>query len=146
MVSIKIVSRFTGPPLPSVRSGVRDIAGDKPLYSAQEVNDVLNLGESAIVPWTRKCISDLKKYEFEKADVIRLIRLALSEGEFKGSEWCNEKTGGAWAACDSYRLFEKSWVAAASKEMLFEYYVKFAIGKSGKVILTISCHLSEDRN
>lgn len=145
MVSIKILSRYQGPPPPLDENGARKIAGGKPLYSTHEVDEVLALGETVIVPWTRKCISDLQKLEFDNADVMRLIRLALSQGEFKGSEWCIGSTPGVWAACDSYRVFEKAWVAPANKDMMFEYYVKFAIGKTGKVILTISCHLSEGR-
>ena len=144
MVSNIIVSRYSGVPPTSNTPSARTIAGG-PLYSKEDVLPILELGESAIVPWTQKCASDLKKYELDHSDVIHLINLALAKGEFKGSEWCINKPGGAWAACDSYRLFEMAWVPAAHKEMLFEYYVKFAIGRTGKVILTVSCHLSEGR-
>jgi len=34
------------------------------------------------------------------------------------------------------------WVATASKEMGVEYFVKFAVGKTGQLLLLVSCHLS----
>lgn len=137
------LSAYEGVP-PSDDQASRTIMGG-PLYDMAAMLLVLAQGESAIVPWTRKCISDLKKYEMAHDDVVDLIRTALARGNFKGSEWCVNKPGGHWAACDSYQVFIKQWVAAAHKDMVFEYYVKFAIGKTGKVVLTISCHLSEDR-
>lgn len=144
MVNTRIVSRFTGfvPPATEVES--REIP-DGPLYAREEVIAVLDQGESAIVPWTRKCVSDLKKYDLEHEDVIRLIRLALEQGGYRSSECCTNKPGGVWAACDSYLVVEKRWVPAAHKEMRFEHYIKFAIGETGKVILTVSCHPPEER-
>ena len=92
-----IVSRYSGVPPTSNTPSARTIAGG-PLYSKEDVLPILELGESAIVPWTQKCASDLKKYELDHSDVIHLINLALAKGEFKGSEWCINKPGGAWAA------------------------------------------------
>lgn len=144
MVNTRIVSLHDSGTPPLNEGASRKIAGG-PLYERTAVIAVLAQGESAIVPWTRKCISDLKKYDLDHEDVMRLIRLALAQGRFKGSEWCVDKPGGLWAACDSYHVAEKCWVAAAHKEMEFEYYLKFAIGKNGRVILTVSCHLPEER-
>ncbi len=144
MVNTKIVSRFTGPIPPEGDGAARKIAGG-PLYEHETVLEILALGESVVVPWTRKCASDLKKYELDLNDVVAIIRLALSEGRFIGSEWCVNQPGGAWAACDSYSLKRREWLESARKHMDIEYYIKFAIGKTGKVILTASCHLSEDR-
>lgn len=130
--------------LPPSESADRKIIGG-PLYELSQVLSVLSQGESVIKPWTRKCISDLKKYNLDHSDVLDLLKCALTTGIFKGSEWCVAKPGGAWAACDSYQVFRSEWVEYAHKNMQFEYYVKFAIGKSGNLILTVSCHLSEDR-
>ena len=55
------------------------------------------------------------------------------------------KPSGPWAACDAYQLWHNEWVQAAYKEMCFEYYIKFAIGKSGKLLLLVSCHEPQDR-
>ena len=37
------------------------------------------------------------------------------------------------------------WIEAAYKSFEVEYYVKFAVGKSGHVLLIVSCHLPENR-
>jgi len=144
MVNARVVSLFAGGTPPPGAGASRKIAGG-PLYERAAVLTVLAQGESAIVPWTRKCISDLKNYELDHQDVMRLIGLALDRGRFKGSEWCINKPGGVWAACDSYQVVEKRWVPAAHKDMDFEYYLKFAIGRTGQVILTVSCHPPEER-
>jgi hypothetical protein len=43
-------------------------------------------------------------------------------------------------AADAYSLRRSEWVAAARKDMLIEYFVKFAIGRSGSLVLIVSCH------
>jgi len=143
MVNNTNLSRYSGS-LPPLENADRKIIGG-PLYECNTVLSLLAQGESVIKPWTRKCISDLKKYNLDHSDVLELLNCALTTGIFKGSEWCIAKPGGAWAACDSYQVFRHEWVEYAHKNMQFEYYVKFAIGKSGNLILTVSCHLSEDR-
>jgi len=35
----------------------------------------------------------------------------------------------------------REWVSAVKKEMNMEYFVKFAIGKTGALVLVVSCHL-----
>jgi len=143
MVNNINLSNYVGS-LPASENASRKIMGG-PLYERNQVLSVLSLGVSVISPWTRKCISDLKKYNLDHSDVLELLKCALTTGIFKGSEWCVAKPGGAWAACDSYQVIRSEWVENAHKNMQFEYYVKFAIGKSGNLILTVSCHLSEDR-
>ena len=143
MVNNINLSNYVGS-LPASENAGRKIMGG-PLYERNQVLSVLSLGVSVITPWTRKCISDLKKYNLDHSDVLELLKCALTTGVFKGSEWCVAKSGGAWAACDSYQVIRSEWVENAHKNMQFEYYVKFALGKSGNLILTVSCHLSEDR-
>ncbi len=141
MVNNINLSNYVGS-LPASENAGRKIMGG-PLYERNQVLSVLSQGVSVISPWTRKCISDLKKYSMDHADVLELLKCALTTGIFKGSEWCIAKPGGAWAACDSYQVIRSEWVENAHKNMQFEYYVKFAIGKSGNLILTVSCHLSD---
>lgn len=71
-----------------------------------------------------------------------LGKLLITQGQYVNSQWCVQKPTGPWAACDGYRLFRDEWVEYAHKEMRYEYYVKFAIGKTGKLLLLVSCHLS----
>jgi hypothetical protein len=144
MVNTINLSSYPGSP-PLSENADRKISGGSPLYGKQLVNTLLNQGESVIRPWTRKCISDLKKYSFDNSDVVDLLQCVLATGVFKGAEWCVAKPGGAWAACDSYQVLRGEWVEYAHKNMQVEYYVKFAVGKQGHLSLMVSCHLSENR-
>jgi hypothetical protein len=139
----KNLSAYAGTP-PSDDQADRRIP-DGPLYTREEVLAILATGEAAIKLWTQKCMRDVQKYDMEPADVVDLVKIALNGGKFKGSQWCTNKPGGAWAACDSYQLFFRQWIETANKHMDVEYYVKFAIGRSGNMMLIISCHPPEER-
>lgn len=142
--NMKNLSRYDGiPPITESTDRIKIPGG--PLYESTVVLELLSKGESVIVPWTKKCSSDLKKWTLEKSDVVDLLTLALKNGRFKGSEWCINKPGGAWAACDSYQVFRREWLEKTTKYIEVEYYLKFAIGKLGNLILTISCHCPENK-
>jgi len=138
------LSAYSGLP-PTSAQASRDIAGG-PLYQPAEVRALLEKGEAAIVPWTRKCKNDLLRLSLDLTDAQALVREALQQGRFRNSEWCEQQPNGPWAACDAYQLLRKEWVKAAYKEMAFEYYVKFAIGKTGKLLLLVSCHEPQERD
>ena len=145
MVNTRNVSRFTGALPTSPMNADREIVGG-PLYSPAEVLSLLNTrGVEGLKAWTKGCIEDLQKWELDLDDVLELVRLCLHGGQFLGAEWCIQKPGGPWAACDAYRVCRREWVKATFKEMDFEYYIKFAIGKTGQLLLLTSCHPSEDR-
>lgn len=144
MVNTRIVSRYTGA-LPVGKDDSRNIAGG-PLYSAEEVLGLFeNRGNGSITPWTQKCIKDIQKLELDGDDLLELIGIAVRSSRFLGSEWCQQKPGGPWAACDAYSVMRREWIPNARKEMDIEYYIKFAIGKTGQIILLVSCHPPEDR-
>lgn len=144
MVRTTIVSRFSGE-LPHEEGVSRKIPGG-PLYPADEVLALLaDSGNQAVHAWTRKCGKDMQKWALDTDDLQELIKLALQSGRFRGAEWCEQRPGGPWAACDAYSLVRKEWVEWAHREMDIEYYVKFAIAKTGKVLLVVSCHPPEDR-
>ncbi len=144
MVNTRIVSRFTAP-LPVGDGADRTIPGG-PLYQAHEVLELLESGGSqAITPLTRKCLDDSQKWSLDKDDLLQLLKLAVRSGRFRGSEWCEKKHSGPWAACDAYSVIRMEWIAKAHKEIGMEYYIKFAIGTSGKILLLVSCHPSETR-
>lgn len=130
--------------LPVSDSADRSIKGG-PLYVAQQVLCVLERGESAIHLWTRKCISDTKRFDLDLEQALDLVGAAVKNGKFKGSQWCVDKPGGSWVACDSYQVCLRQWIEAARKNMDFEYYIKFAIGRTGKVLLIVSCHPPEEK-
>lgn len=139
MVNNMIVSRYTIAP-PSMGGGHRKIQGG-PLYPAHEVLALIGKkGEQAIVPWTRKCIEDIQDLVLSQTDLIDLVHIAVTAGNFRGSEWCQQKPTGPLAACDAYSLERREWIALAHKDMDIEYYIKFAIAKSGTIVLMASCH------
>ncbi|SEJ06527.1 hypothetical protein SAMN04244572_02616 [Azotobacter beijerinckii] len=141
MVSIRIVSRFSGPPSPDEAAG-RKISGG-PLYPEAEVLELLGTqGGAAVKAWSQDCIRDVQKLELDDDDLAGLIGEAVRRGRFRGAEWCVQKPDGPWAACDAYSLCRSEWIEAAGKEMPAEYYIKFAIGKMGPLLLLASCHLS----
>lgn len=145
MVTSTIVSKHEGAlPSDSGNWKGRKIP-DGPLYTTGDVLEVLNLGDNAIRTWTKKCSRDVQNLSLDADDLCELVRIALHSGQFKGSEWCEQKPFGPWAACDAYSLTRNEWVPAMRREMTFEYYIKFAIAKSGNLLLMASCHLQEDR-
>lgn len=140
------VSKYSGiPPKDGADNQARKIEGG-PLYSKEDLTPLLGGSGQFVIAWTKKCRADLQKESLDADDVARFIGTCLKSGRFKGSEWCRQKDTGPWAACDAYQIFEWQWVDAAHKEMEFEYYVKFAIAKTGKVIFTVSCHGPEERS
>ena len=144
MVSVRQnLSAFPQPP-PADEVVDRKIDGG-PLYAAADVRVLLARGENAITAWTRKCVVDLEKLALDLSDALVLIEDALDQGRYHSSEWCAQKPNGPWAACDAYVLRRSEWISAAHKEMQVEYYIKFAIGKTGKLLLLVSCHPPQDR-
>ncbi|MCJ8267846.1 MAG: hypothetical protein MJK04_00410 [Psychrosphaera sp.] len=136
MVNSRIISRFKeGFPKP----GQSRVIKGGPLYPAQEVIECLNT--DTVIPWAG-CRRDLQKWTLDTEDLVDLVRLAVSGGQFLKSEWCTQKPGGPWAACDAYSIIYQEWNDTVNKHYSIEYYVKFAINKTGRVILTISCHPS----
>lgn len=139
MVSDMIVSRYSST-LPASTTE-RKIPGG-PLYSAEEVVEVLESGSDVVRTWTQKCTADVQNLALDAEDLAALVIKAVRHGHFKGSEWCQQKPSGPWAACDAYALTCREWFEAARKEFTLDYYFKFAIGKTGAILLLVSCHLS----
>lgn len=139
MVSGMIVSRFTGT-LPEAGADRTLLGG--PLYPQDEVLNLLKGGDGVIRVWTRRCVADVQQLALDSDDLVSLVTEAVARGRFTGSEWCQQKPSGPWAACDAYALTRLEWVQAARKDLAVDYYLKFAIGKTGTILLLVSCHLS----
>ena len=90
--------------------------------------------------WTDRC--DKTVYELFAGDLEAVADLLghVRPADYRNSEWCTNGRN-AWAACDAYALRRVEWVASAGKEMGVEYFVKFAVGKTGQLVLLVSCHL-----
>lgn len=112
-----------------------------PLYPRGEVLSLLaERGAGAVIQWTKKCIRDIQRQELGAVGVFHLLKEAVGCGRFIGAEWCESEPSGPWAACDAYELNRRKWSDVAHKEIEDNYYVKIAIGMSGKILLLVSCH------
>lgn len=137
------VSAYQGsPPNSATVKDQRIYIEGGPLYPVDDVLALLAAGDGQTLLWTRKCKNDVAQLTFEIADLRELLRQGLTKAQYLNSEWCVQKPTGPWAACDSYRLRRNEWIKHAHREMCIEYYVKFAIAKTGRLLLLVSCHTS----
>lgn len=119
----------------------RSIAGG-PLYGKAEVLVACKSVRVSVL--TRKATGNIQDLCFTEDDIAELIQRAVQSGRYKSSEWCQTGrtiTARSWVACDAYSVSRDEWNEAAGKSFLTEYYVKFGIGKTGLVLLVVSCHL-----
>ena len=75
-------------------------------------------------------------------DVADLLTEALTHGQYLDSEWCLLGSNNCWAACDSYTVVRSEFVQHSHAAVSVKYFIKFAVGKTGKVLLLVSSHLS----
>lgn len=117
-----------------------------PLYESRQVLALVRHDGGQVEPWTKKCVKDLReKFSIDHDGAAELVREAITSGNFRNSSWCRGNKETLWAACDAYVLKREEYIRHAHKYMEIEYYVKFAIHQSGKLLLLISCHNPEDR-
>jgi hypothetical protein len=118
---------------------------DGPVYP---IADVLALAEeTSVVMWTRRCIQTVRdlyegvrdEYDSEMAMLVDLLK-RVPAGRYQDSEWCDNGRGGL-AACDAYEVNRDDMIPAIGKRMQTRYFVKFAIGKTGQLLLVVSCHV-----
>ena len=111
----------------------------QPLYSLDRVK-ALVADENRLELWTRKCRRKVRElFDSDLEQVADLIN-ALREDDYIDSEWC-ENGSNAWAACDAYSIRRKEIAPATGKPLTVEYFVKFAVGKTGQLVLLVSCHV-----
>ena len=136
MVTFIVVSEYSQDP--PVEFGRFKIAGG-PLYGLERIQ-VLIEDEANLLAWTQKCRNDVHKYfSGDLAEVSDLLQ-RLKTSDYRDSEWC-ENGRGSLAACDAYAVRRTEAVPATGKREAFEYFLKFAIGKSGVLVLVVSCHI-----
>ena len=136
MVKIFIVSEYSLNPPEDGQGRVKIAKG--PLYDLARVQRLATAG--GLNTWTDRC--DKAVYELFSGDLEAVAGLLghLRPADYRDSEWCTNGRN-ALAACDAYALRSLEWVASAGKEMGVEYFVKFAVGKAGQLVLLVSCHL-----
>ncbi len=135
MVNFIVISEYSQDPPDEF--GRFKIAGG-PLYGLERIQALLE-DESKLVALTQKCRNDVHKYfSGDLAEVVDLMQ-RLNPSDYRDSEWC-ESGKGSIAACDAYTVRRTEEVPATGKRATFEYFLKFAIGKSGVLVLVVSCH------
>lgn len=135
MVIYRNLSAYNG--VPPAEGEARKISGG-PLYELAKIK-ALATAKPGVLLVTKKCQDNATRLGLEPADVGQLIG-KLSASDYRDSEWC--ETGKAWLGCDAYVLTQTEYNEAARKDYQHEYFLKFAIGKNGLVVMVISCHLS----
>ena len=137
MVKIFILYEYSQNPHEDWRGRIKIANG--PLYDLSRVQKLAAAG--GLKTWTDRC--DKTVYELFAGDLAAVSDLLghLRPADYRDSEWCTNGRN-AWAACDAYALRRVEWLASAGKEMGVEYFVKFAVGKTGQLVLLVSCHLS----
>lgn len=133
MVSFRVISEYSGYPVPGNRVKI----GAGPLYDLARVQ-ALAARADRVKLLTTKCRQDVQNLGWDEEDVSQLL-LSLTAGDYKDSEWCDNGNG-AWAACDAYTIKRREWVETARKELTMDYFLKFAISKTGTLVLMLSCH------
>lgn len=140
MVRLRNVSQYHG--TPPEEGDDRRIPTNHPLYPAEDIAALLaNDPARRVQPVTRRSGQDMHDLEWDREDAAEAIREALDGGVYIGSEWCALGRGNTVAACDAYRFRRVEQVATGNR-VTCEYYLKWAIGKNGDLILLVSCHLS----
>lgn len=110
------------------------------MYGLRRVQALVD-DPDAITVVTDKCRRDLHNlFDSDTEQVAGLIQ-ALGPQDYIDSEWCENGKSGV-AACDAYRIRRAEVIPATGKTATLEYFLKFAIGKTGKLVLMVSCHLS----
>lgn len=139
MVTFHIISEYSQDP--PTESGLRmKIALGRPLYALARIQALAENSEH-IKAVTQKCLQDVEKlFAGEYDDVASLIR-AIRPNDYRDSEWC-ESGRGSVAACDAYVVGRVEENPSSGQQMSVTYFLKFAIGKTGQLVLMVSCHLS----
>ena len=139
MVKIIVLSEYSTNAPTQLGIGRIKIEGG-PLYALARVQKLADSSE-CINLFTRTCIGEVHKLFGSDLEQVAWLIQALDAREYIDSEWCENGKNGI-AACDAYRIRRTEVIAATNKPTTIEYFVKFAVGKTGKLVLLVSCHLS----
>ncbi len=144
------VSSYEGAPPKEGES--RKISATEPLYPKTVVLALLskakeglkNEDEQPLVQYfTKRCTRDVANLEWDLEDLIHFLMEVIEHGKYNDSEWCDGSNERHIAACDSYQYIKKDvWQQKARIYMDEDTYIKFAISKSGLLMLLVSCHPS----
>lgn len=136
MVRVIVLSEYSLNP-PELGQGRVKIANG-PLYDLARVQALARDGHG-LQAWTEKCRKDVLKWFDNDLERVGALIESLQPGDYLDSEWC-ENGKGAIAACDAYRLYVLEHAPATGAPMRMEYFLKFAVSKTGALVLIVSCH------
>lgn len=132
------ISRFPGPVPEEVAGGGNRLISEAPIYERAEV---LALAEEEDVNlWSNGARRDAAKWSLDIGDLSSLIAAAVQGGRFVRAEWCQQRPNGPWAACEAWTVTRSEWMDNAGKWMEISYYFKFAISRTGTILLMASNH------
>lgn len=109
-----------------------------PVYPVVQVLDLAE--KTALQFWSKGSALDAQKWKIDTNDASSLVVQAIKTGQYLASEWCQQRPHGPWAMCDAYKVTRYDWIENAGKNMLVSYYLKFAISKTGQLLLMASNH------
>jgi hypothetical protein len=130
------VSQYEGTPPADDQQQRRHSVG--PVYPIVDVARLALAG--ALTFWTKGSARDAQKWKIDITDSAQLIAMALSTGQYLYSEWCQQQPSGPWAMCDAYKVTQHEWNDHAHKVLPTIWYLKFAISKTGQLLLMVSNH------
>lgn len=140
MVKIFVLSEYSTSAPTQLGVGRIKIEGG-PLYDLARVKQLVG-DPDCINLFTRMCIGEVHKLFDSDTEKVAALIQALDSRDYIDSEWCENGKSGV-AACDAYRIRRSEVISATSKLTMVEYFLKFAVGKTGKLVLLVSCHLSK---
>jgi hypothetical protein len=137
MVKIVVLSEYsTSPPSELGTGRIKIDVG--PIYDLSRVQ-ALAQEENQLQAWTEKCRKDVRKWFDDDWQRVSDLIGSLRNADYIDSEWC-ENGKGAIVACDAYSYYLTETAPATGQPLRMEYFVKFAVSKTGTLVLMVSCH------
>jgi len=122
----------------------RDISCDCALHDLIKVKELS--GNKQLSTVTAKCDQDLAKLSWSIDKEVPNLIMQLTEADYYKSEWCRSSgkpDEGRWLMCDAYKITNLEYNPRTYKDEYYDYYLKFSIGPTGKLLLIVSCHLQQ---
>ncbi len=140
MVKIIILSEYSTSPPAQLGFGRLKISGG-PLYDLAKVQKLV-ADPACIQLATRACVKDVDALFGSDLESVTELIQALDSSDYRDSEWC-ESGKVSLIACDAYQIRRSEQLDGQTKRVTVKYFLKFAVGKTGQLVLLVSCHLSK---
>lgn len=137
MVTFYVISEYSKDP-PTEFGRFKISTG--PLYDLARVQFLVT-DENRLKAWTKKCRNDVDKYFAGDYEELAKLIQCIKARDYIDSEWC-ENGSSFIAACDAYTVRRQEEMPGTGRLTMFEYFLKFAISKTGTLVLAVSCHTS----